>query len=241
MINHARRRFAVLAAALIALVLIPAAPAQAGNAQESLHSHQAQGVIASVAVTVTAADVLAATSTTARRGEGVIRITARVCGNANNWQSVAASNGIKAPVYLVLLGQRLLVSCTGGSASAPQQQAPAQASGRAQAIVNYALAQVGKPYVWGASGPRAFDCSGLVMRALAQAGISVPHQDAQILYSGKGWPVSRANLRPGDIVWPHLGHVQVYIGNGQVVHAAGRTRGVVKSSLYGFYTARRYV
>jgi len=112
---------------------------------------------------------------------------------------------------------------------------------RAQRIVNYALAQVGKRYSWAAAGPYAFDCSGLVMMSLAQVGINVPHQDAQILYSNQGVRVSRNNLQPGDIVWPFIGHVFVYIGNGKIVEAAGYKQGVIINNLYSFYAAKRFV
>lgn len=73
-----------------------------------------------VETTATTADLQissAATVTYARAGEGVIRITTRVCGTAANWPAVAAANGIRPPVYLVRLGQRLTVSCTGGAAA----------------------------------------------------------------------------------------------------------------------------
>lgn len=82
-----------------------------------------------------------------------------------------------------------------------------------------ALTQRGKPYVWGAAGPDAYDCSGLVMWAFAQEGISLPH------YTGAQWNsgmhVSRANLEPGDLVFffSDLSHVGIYIGNGLMVDA----------------------
>lgn len=113
------------------------------------------------------------------------------------------------------------------------------ASGRAGSVVAYALAQVGKSYVWAAAGPNAFDCSGLVMAAYSRIGIKLPHQSESLL--SYGTPVSKANLRPGDIVWPYHGHVMIYIGNGKVVEAANPSQGVKISSLYAFMTARRLV
>jgi cell wall-associated NlpC family hydrolase len=82
-----------------------------------------------------------------------------------------------------------------------------------------ALTQRGKPYVWGAAGPDSYDCSGLVLWAFAQEGISLPH------YTGDQWNsgmhVSRADLEPGDLVFffADLGHVGLYIGNGLMVDA----------------------
>jgi cell wall-associated NlpC family hydrolase len=88
----------------------------------------------------------------------------------------------------------------------------------AQAL-QYALSKRGDPYVWGAAGPNAFDCSGLVLWAYAQVGISLPH------YTGDQWTmgvhVSRADLQPGDLVffYADIGHVGLYIGNGLMVDA----------------------
>lgn len=82
-----------------------------------------------------------------------------------------------------------------------------------------ALSVRGDPYVWGASGPNAFDCSGLVMWAYQQVGISLPH------YTGAQWNmgvhVSRGQLQPGDLVffYADIGHVGLYIGNGLMVDA----------------------
>ncbi|GGF31522.1 hypothetical protein GCM10011519_01090 [Marmoricola endophyticus] len=100
------------------------------------------------------------------------------------------------------------------------------ASGRAGAAVRYALAQVGDSYVWGASGPNAFDCSGLMMAAWGQAGVGLPHQSGAQM--GSGTPVSRDQLQPGDLVFYYspVSHVGMYIGNGKIVHAANPRSGV---------------
>ncbi len=99
-------------------------------------------------------------------------------------------------------------------------------SGRAGAAVNYALAQVGDAYVYGAAGPDAFDCSGLTMMAWAQAGVSLPHSSSGQMSSGT--PVSQSELAPGDLVFYYspVSHVGIYIGNGQIVHAANPSTGV---------------
>ncbi len=93
-------------------------------------------------------------------------------------------------------------------------------SAPAQTAVRTALAQVGDPYVWGAAGPNAFDCSGLMQYAYAAAGISLPHSSA--MQSTMGVPVSRSELRPGDLIFFYspVSHVGMYIGNGQMVHAS---------------------
>ena len=85
--------------------------------------------------------------------------------------------------------------------------------------LRWALTKVGDPYVWGAAGPSAFDCSGLVMWAYAQVGISLMH------FTGDQWNegehISRNELQPGDLVFffPTISHVGLYIGNGLMVDA----------------------
>jgi len=100
------------------------------------------------------------------------------------------------------------------------------ASERAQIAVQVALAQVGDPYVYGAAGPDAFDCSGLTMYAWGQAGVSIPH--ASSAQPGAGTPVSLSELMPGDLIFYYspISHVGMYIGNGQIVHAPNPSRSV---------------
>lgn len=92
--------------------------------------------------------------------------------------------------------------------------------GAGEGVVGAALAQVGKPYGWGAAGPSAFDCSGLMVWAYSQNGKSIP-RTSQAQLAG-GTPVPMSQLQPGDIIgyYPGVTHVGMYIGNGQVVHAS---------------------
>jgi cell wall-associated NlpC family hydrolase len=92
-------------------------------------------------------------------------------------------------------------------------------SGRAGQAVAFALAQVGKPYSWGATGPSAYDCSGLTLAAWASAGVSLPRSSSA--QYGAGTRVSRSELQPGDLVFYYspISHVAMYIGGGQIVHA----------------------
>lgn len=87
-------------------------------------------------------------------------------------------------------------------------------------IVGAAMAQIGKPYGWGSAGPDAFDCSGLMVWAYGQNGISIP-RTSQAQLAG-GTPVSLDALQPGDIIgyYPGVTHVGMYIGNGMVVHSS---------------------
>jgi cell wall-associated NlpC family hydrolase len=105
------------------------------------------------------------------------------------------------------------------------------AKGAAGAAVQQALAQVGDSYVYGAVGPDAFDCSGLTMFAWAAAGVSLPHSSSAQM--GSGTPVSIDALQPGDLVFYYspVSHVGMYIGNGQLVHAANPSTGVQVTSV----------
>ncbi|MEU0728001.1 NlpC/P60 family protein [Streptomyces sp. NPDC006140] len=100
-----------------------------------------------------------------------------------------------------------------GSATA---QAP---NARAAAAVSYAYQKLGSPYVWGATGPNAFDCSGLVQAAYRAAGVSLPRTTYSQIDAGRR--VSRSELLPGDLVFFYAGisHVGIYVGNGRMIHA----------------------
>ncbi|OBJ73831.1 C40 family peptidase [Mycobacterium sp. 1274756.6] len=94
----------------------------------------------------------------------------------------------------------------------------ARPSSRAAAAVRAALSRLGRPYVWGATGPDSFDCSGLVQWAYARAGVGLDRTTYQQLADGV--PVPRAQVRAGDLVFPHPGHVQLAIGHDRVVEAS---------------------
>lgn len=88
---------------------------------------------------------------------------------------------------------------------------------RAGMAVRAALSRLGRPYVWGATGPDRFDCSGLTQWSYAQAGIHLDRTTYQQIHDGIAVP--RSQIRPGDLVFPHAGHVQMAIGNNLVVEA----------------------
>lgn len=125
-----------------------------------------------------------------------------------------------------------------GSSSSSSSTVAPPASGNASAILNEAYKHLGKAYVYGATGPDTFDCSGFTQYVFRNAaGIDI----SRTTYSqiNVGVPVSQDQLQPGDLVFPHAGHVGIYVGNGQMIHAP-QTGDVVKvSSVYKFYAARR--
>ncbi|MET9538909.1 NlpC/P60 family protein [Streptomyces sp. NPDC006553] len=111
-------------------------------------------------------------------------------------------------------------SRSGGRAEElPPAPEAAPGSSRAAAAVIAARSAVGKPYVWGATGPSAFDCSGLMVWSYGRAGISLPRTSSAQRYAGRQVPLSQA--QPGDLVTYRgdASHVGIYAGNGQVIHA----------------------
>ncbi|MFI5425924.1 NlpC/P60 family protein [Aeromicrobium sp. UC242_57] len=113
-----------------------------------------------------------------------------------------------------------------------------KASGRAKTAINFALAQLGDPYVYGGTGPNSWDCSGLVMKAYAAAGVSLPRVVGPQMSAGKSVPFSA--LQPGDLVaYASMSHIGIYLGNGKVVHAPRPGKSVEITSLSGFSVAAR--
>jgi cell wall-associated NlpC family hydrolase len=116
----------------------------------------------------------------------------------------------------------------------PNYEVPASATTAEIVAITYALAQLGKPYLWGGVGPAAFDCSGLTMMAWAQAGITLLHYTGYQI--NEGTPVSSyADISPGDLVLvpgsdgtvANPGHVGIYIGDGLVESAVDVQYGVI--------------
>ncbi|EFL34350.1 NLP/P60-family secreted protein [Streptomyces viridochromogenes DSM 40736] len=103
--------------------------------------------------------------------------------------------------------------------AAPGSAASLAPNSRAAAAVSYAFQKLGSPYVWGATGPNAFDCSGLVQAAYRSAGVSLPRTTYSQIDAGRR--VSRSELLPGDLVFYYAGisHVGIYVGNGRMIHA----------------------
>ena len=121
----------------------------------------------------------------------------------------------------------------GGDYNYPAPSIPAHGN-----VVDYAMSRIGCPYSWGAEGPGAFDCSGLVVWSYARIGMSLPHSSRALI--GVGQRVSKANLKPGDLVFfgSPIHHVGIYIGGGQMVEApytgaSVRTRGAFRSDYVG--------
>ena len=132
------------------------------------------------------------------------------------------------------------VKVTTASRGRTRSSVAVPSGGNAQAILNEAYAQLGKPYVYGATGSANFDCSGFTQYVYENAaGVDI----SRTTYSqvNEGQAVSQDELQPGDLVFTHAGHVGIYVGDGQMIHAP-QTGDVVKvGPVYSFYAGRRVV
>ncbi len=153
---------------------------------------------------------------------------------AQHARQLAAASAVRARMaaYQDATSQYGATAIAGAATVAP----PTQYSG----VVGIAMQYLGVPYVWGGSSPSGFDCSGFVAYVYAQVGVSLPH------YSGAQWgygvPVSRSDLQPGDLVFfDGLGHVGIYVGGGQFIHAPHSGDVVKISSLGESWYAATYV
>ncbi|MFK0103405.1 NlpC/P60 family protein [Streptomyces sp. NPDC091217] len=122
-------------------------------------------------------------------------------------------------------------SSSSGSSSSSSSSDSAYATKAAKAIA-FARAQIGKPYVWGATGPGSYDCSGLSQAAWKAAGVSLPRTTYDQVNAGT--TVSLANAQPGDLVffYDDISHVGIYIGNGMMIHAPKPGAYVREESIY---------
>jgi cell wall-associated NlpC family hydrolase len=205
-------------------------------------AHHTNGVVAEVAAAQDVAQQAqdAADQATATAQAGLAQLEAQ---QAEVQKKVAAyeadfarlSAAEQAAVTSALAGPSLRAPSIGSLPPAPGPQAAT--------AVAIALGKIGSPYVWGASGPNGFDCSGLTSYAYGAAGVALPHSSRA--QSTLGAEVSRANLQPGDLVFFYspIGHVGIYIGNGMMVHARtfGQPVAVTSVDQRGYRFAKRVV
>lgn len=113
----------------------------------------------------------------------------------------------------------------------------AAASGDVQTVLDFARAQIGKPYVWGGTGPDSFDCSGLTQAAWAEAGVNLPRTTYDQVNAGT--QVSRDQVRPGDLLFFYdaasPSHVGIYSGNGQMIHGSNPSKPLEEVALADYW------
>lgn len=157
--------------------------------------------------------------------------------------TTAALKKQKAAVEKAIAKQKALLPKTNsssGNASRPSTSGGSSSSSAAGRAVNYAIAQLGKPYVFGGTGPSGYDCSGLTMMAWRAAGVNlprvVPDQYGAIRH------VAKSDLQPGDLVFfDGLGHEGIYVGGGRFIHAPHTGTDVQYASMSNSYWAANYV
>lgn len=163
-----------------------------------------------------------AASSAANRG-GDVNTTSN-----NSGSSSSSSNGSSQSSN----GGNKVNSNEGNKVTPPSQ-------GAASSVVSYAYQFIGRPYVFGATGPDSFDCSGFTSYVYRHA---VGREITRTTYSqiNQGRAVSRDQLQPGDLVFTNgVGHVGIYVGGGQMIHAARPGVGVIVGPIYNFSSARR--
>ncbi len=207
---------------------------QAVAAQQSALAHLAatkaavEKVLSQQTALLTAAQAKAA-------HDAAVAASAAETAAVERQRTTAASRSIVRPALLSVAKQTTrpkTVTSAGAAAKAPAAVAPA-ASGKVAKILAFAYAQLNKPYRFGGAGSRVYDCSGLVMRAAAAAGISLAHSAAAQQRSGHRVPLSQ--LQPGDLVfWGNPAyHVGIYVGGGKILDAPHTGTVVQIQSLWG--------
>ncbi|MGL4796537.1 MAG: C40 family peptidase, partial [Paraclostridium sp.] len=165
--------------------------------------------------------------------------------SSNGWSKIKLSNGTvgwASTQYLSTSGD----NNNGGNTSGNENNGSGnETSNKAQAIVNTAKAQVGKPEAWGAEGPNSFDCSGLTYYVYSQNGIRLPRTSKE--QSNFGTTVNKSDLQAGDLVFfstngsGGVSHVGIYIGNGQMVHTSSSKKSVAIDNINSSYWQKAYV
>ena len=153
--------------------------------------------------------------------------------------ALAAQLRARLPAQTAAAESSSALNPVGVAASSPDGTTVAPPS-RYGGVVGIAMRYLGVPYVWGGASPSGFDCSGLTMYVYAQVGVSLPH--SSYAQYGMGVAVSRSDLQPGDLVFFYgLGHVGIYAGGGQFIHAphTGDVVRVAPMPSSGYVGARR--
>lgn len=123
--------------------------------------------------------------------------------------------------------------------------ASSSSSSKVESMIATAKSKLGCRYVWGATGPSTFDCSGFVLTCLKSVGVSAPRTSASMSSVSSWDKISKANLQRGDLVFfssssAYVGHVGIYLGGGQFIHASSGSHKVTISDINSSYYARNF-
>ncbi len=178
-----------------------------------------------------------------------------VYSEENGWSKVKANDKEGYVSTSLLSNKKKEVETTSRGATTPRKKETetkkeetntptAPVSGKGSTVVETAKKYIGYPYVYGASGPSSFDCSGFTSYVFKLHGVTLS-RTAKGQYKN-GTAVSRSNLQPGDLIMfgpsaSGINHVGIYIGGGQIVHAANKTRGVTIDTINSGYYNKNYV
>lgn len=142
-----------------------------------------------------------------------------------NYSSSKSGTGVKSEISISVSGSGKTCTCSSSSSSSSSSSGTTSSgNSKVDNVIAKAKSKLGKPYVWGATGPNSFDCSGLMYWSYKQgAGITLPRTSKE--QAKYGTSVSKANLRPGDLIFfdtagkGTVSHVGMVVGNGQMIHA----------------------
>lgn len=174
-----------------------------------------------------------------------LKAQVEITGEINGWYKILTTSGegYISKQYVVDSLDKVVVKTTPAKSSSVS--ATGVASGKAGSVIEYARQYLGCQYVYAGSGPTTFDCSGFTMYVFKHFGISLPHNAST--QSNYGQYVSKANLQPGDLVIfnnyanTSIGHVGIYLGGGQFIHAANSREDVTTDTLNSGYYNTRFV
>ena len=172
----------------------------------------------------------------------IVAVKARYQSLTPNQRAVLATPAPVPPEFLALPAPAPEAAPSNDIAALAAVPSPSAGSNAGSIAVQAALTRIGSPYSWGAGGPSAFDCSGLVQWAFQQAGVFLPH--SSYAQSAGGQPVSMDQMQPGDVIayYSDASHVGMYVGDGMMVHAStfGIPVAVVPVNNAPIFNVRRY-
>ena len=172
----------------------------------------------------------------------IVAVKARYQSLTPNQRAVLATPAPVPPEFLALPAPEPQPAPSNDIAALAAVPSPSAGSNAGAIAVQAALTRIGSPYSWGAGGPSAFDCSGLVQWAFQQAGVFLPHSSSA--QSAGGQPVSMDEMQPGDVIayYSDASHVGMYVGDGMMVHAStfGIPVAVVPVNNAPIFNVRRY-